>query len=154
MRLFLVVQALVISFYQERLRSDRLILRMVQWTSTCSSSLQIFLRTHLRLTVFLTKGKRVFYVLILFLVCSGNGYRSERISYIQTSTCIPHNTYYITVVVFVCSYVCTTLAALILFCKGLSFYFYMETKTAILRVIFPILGQEKYWSTGKLFINN
>ena len=35
----------------------------------------------LRLTLFLTEGKRVFHVSILSLVCLGNGYAPDRLSY-------------------------------------------------------------------------
>ena len=63
-----------------------------------------------RLTVFLTEGKRVFHVSILSLVRSGNGFASGRLSYGQASTYRPRTTYYVTVLVFVCLYVCTTLA--------------------------------------------
>ena len=65
---------------------------------------------YLRLTVFLTKVKRVFHVSILSLVCLGNGYASVSLSYRQASTYRPHRTYYVTVVIFVCLYVCTPLA--------------------------------------------
>ena len=64
----------------------------------------------LRLTVFLTKGKRVFHASILHLVRSGNGFASGRISYGQDSTYRPCHTYYVTVLVFLCPYVYTTLA--------------------------------------------
>ena len=50
----------------------------------------------LRLTVSLTKGKRVFYVLILCLVCSGNGFVYGFLSYKQASTYRPCPTYYVT----------------------------------------------------------
>ena len=70
----------------------------------------VFLITYPCLTIFLTKGKGVFHVLILYLARSGNGYTSDRISYIQTSTCRPCHTFHVTVVVFVCMYVCTTLS--------------------------------------------
>ena len=65
-----------------------------------------------RLTVFLTEGKRVFYVSILSLVRSGNGFASGHLSYRQASTYRPRTTYYVTVLVFVCMYVWTTLVAL------------------------------------------
>ena len=58
-----------------------------------------------RLTVFLTKGKRVFHMSILSLVHSGNGLASGRLSYGQASTYRPHPTYYVNVLVFVCPYV-------------------------------------------------
>ena len=64
---------------------------------------------YLHLTIFLTEGKRVFSVSVLFLACSGNGYVSGSIYYRQISTCRLHNMVYVTVVVFVCSYVHTTL---------------------------------------------
>ena len=76
----------------------------------CCSSLYIFIRTHLRLVVFLAKGKRVFHVSILSLVCLGNCYASGRLYYGQASTYRPRHTYYVTVFVFLCPYVCTTLA--------------------------------------------
>ena len=63
-----------------------------------------------RLTVFLTEGKRVFHVSILSLVRSGNGFASGLLSYGQDFTFHPCPTYYVTVLVFVCLYVCTTLA--------------------------------------------
>ena len=63
-----------------------------------------------RLTVFLTEGKRVFHMPILSLLRSGNGFASGRLSYGQASTYRPRPTYYITVLLFVCLYVCTTLA--------------------------------------------
>ena len=53
------------------------------------------------------KGKRVFHVSTLSLACLGNGYESDRISYIQTSTCHLRHMVYVTVVMFVCPYVCT-----------------------------------------------
>ena len=62
------------------------------------------------LTVFLTKGKRVFHVSILSLVRLGNGFASGRVSYGQASTYRSCPTYYVTVLVFVCPYVHTTLA--------------------------------------------
>ena len=62
-----------------------------------------------RLTVFLTKGKRVFHVLIFSLVRSGNSFASGGLSYGQAFTFHPRPTYYVTVLVFVCLYVCTTL---------------------------------------------
>ena len=63
-----------------------------------------------RLTVFLTEGKRVFHVPILSLVRSGNSFASGRLSYGQASTYRPRPTYYVTVLVFLFPYVCTTLA--------------------------------------------
>ena len=47
---------------------------------------------------------------ILSLVCSGNGFASDRLSYVQDSTYRPRPTYYVTVLVFVCPCVRTTLA--------------------------------------------
>ena len=64
---------------------------------------------YLHLTIFLTEGKRAFSVSVLFLACSGNGYVSGSIYYRQISTWRLHNMVYVTVVVFVCSYVHTTL---------------------------------------------
>ena len=61
-----------------------------------------------RLTVFLTEGKRVFHVSILSLVRLGNGFASGRLSYRQAFTFHPLSTYYVTVLVFVCLYLCTT----------------------------------------------
>ena len=58
----------------------------------------------------LTFGKRVFHVLILSLVFSGNGDAYNRLSYVQDSTYRPNHTYYITVVLFVCQYVRLILA--------------------------------------------
>ena len=49
-------------------------------------------------------------MLILSLVCLGNGYASGRISYRQASTYRRCHTYYVTVLVFVCLYVRKTLA--------------------------------------------
>ena len=43
-------------------------------------------QSDLSLTVFLTKGNRVFHVLILSLIVSGDGYASGRLSYGQAST--------------------------------------------------------------------
>ena len=57
-----------------------------------------------RLTVFLIEGIRVFHVSILSLVRSGNGFTPGRISYGQASTYRPQHTYYVTVLVFVCTY--------------------------------------------------
>ena len=65
-----------------------------------------------RLTVFLTEVKIVFHVSILSLVRSGNGYTSGCLSYVQASNYRPCHTYYVTVLVFVCPYVRTTLAVL------------------------------------------
>ena len=65
-----------------------------------------------RLTVFLTGVKRVFHLLILYLVRSENGFASGCISYGQASTYRPRPTYYVTGLVFVCLYVCTTLASM------------------------------------------
>ena len=65
------------------------------------------------LTIFLTKGKRVFYVLILYLVSLGNGYASGHISYGHDSTHRPRHTYYVTVLLFVCPYVRTTLVVVL-----------------------------------------
>ena len=64
------------------------------------------------LTVFLTKGKRVFHMSILSLVRSGNGFASGRLSYGQACTYRPRPTYYVTILVFVCLYVCTTLSSI------------------------------------------
>ena len=64
----------------------------------------------LHLTVFLTKGKIVFHILILYLVHSGNGFTSGCLFYGQASMYRPCPTYYVTVLVFVCLYVCTTLS--------------------------------------------
>ena len=72
-----------------------------------------------RLTVFITEGKRVFHVSILSLVRLVNGYASVRRSYGQASTYRPRHTYYITVLVFVCPYVRTTLSLLT---KSVDFY--------------------------------
>ena len=69
-----------------------------------------FSQNDLCLTVFLTEGKRVFRLLILSLVRSGNVFVYGRLSYGQASTYRPHPTYYVTVLVFVCPYVRTTLA--------------------------------------------
>ena len=55
------------------------------------------------LIVFIAEGKRVFHVSILYLVRLGNGYAYDRLSYGQTSTYIPLHTYYVTVLVFVCT---------------------------------------------------
>ena len=63
-----------------------------------------------RLIVIIAKGKRVFHVSILSLVRSGNGYASGRLSFGQASTYRPRPTYYVTVFVFLCMYVCKTLA--------------------------------------------
>ena len=49
-------------------------------------------------------------MLILSLVRSGNGFASGRLSYGQASMYHPRPTYYVTVLVFVCLYVCTTLS--------------------------------------------
>ena len=62
-----------------------------------------------RLTVFLTEGKRVFHV-FFSLMRLGNGYASDCLSYGQDSSYRPCHTYYVTVLVFVCPYVRTTLA--------------------------------------------
>ena len=62
-----------------------------------------------RLTVFLTEGKRVFHVSIFSLVRSGNSFASGRLSYGQAFMFHPRPTYYVTVLVCVCLYVCTTL---------------------------------------------
>ena len=78
--------------------------------SKCRSSIKIVIRTHSRLTVFLTKGKRVFHVSILYLFCSANSYASRRLSCEQASIYCPCHTYYITLLVFVCLYVHTSLA--------------------------------------------
>ena len=48
-----------------------------------------------RLIVFLTKGKIVFHMSILSLVCSENGFASGRLSYEQDSTYRPRPTYYV-----------------------------------------------------------
>ena len=64
------------------------------------------------LTVVLTEGKRVFYLSVLSLVSSGNGFASGRVSYGQTSTYLPCHTYYVIALSFVCPYVCTKLAHL------------------------------------------
>ena len=74
------------------------------------SCLQIILRTYSSLTILITEGNRVFHVSILYLVSLGSIYVSGHISYGQASTYHPRHTYYITVVVFVCLYVRTTLA--------------------------------------------
>ena len=66
----------------------------------------------LRLTIFRTEGKRVFHMQILSLVSSGNGYASGRISYGQVSAYRPRHMYYVTVLVFVCPFVRTTLAVI------------------------------------------
>ena len=56
------------------------------------------------------EGKRVFHVSIFFLVRLGNGFVSGCLSYGQASTYCPFPTYYVAVLVFVCLYLCTTLA--------------------------------------------
>ena len=63
-------------------------------------------------TVFLTEGKRVLHVSILSLVRSGNVFAYGSLHYGQASTYRLCHTYYVTVLVFVCPYVCTALAAL------------------------------------------
>ena len=63
-----------------------------------------------RMTVFITKGERVFQVSIFSVVRSGNGYASGRFYYWQDSTYRPRHTYYVTGLIFVCLYVRTTLA--------------------------------------------
>ena len=67
-------------------------------------------QNNLCLTVFLTEGKRVFHVSIFYLVSSGNGFASGPLSYVQASTYRPRPMYYVTVLVFVYLYLCTTLA--------------------------------------------
>ena len=62
------------------------------------------------MTVFLTKGNRVFHMSILSLVCLGNGYTTGHMTYGQASTYCPRNTYYVTVLLFVYLYVHTPLA--------------------------------------------
>ena len=62
-----------------------------------------------RLTVFLTKGERVFQVSILSLFRSRKGFASGRLSYGKASTYRPYPTYYVTVLVFVCTSIPTTL---------------------------------------------
>ena len=69
-----------------------------------------FLRMCSLLTIFLTKVKIIFHVLILFLVCLENGYASGRLSYGKTSMYRPRHTHYVTIVVFVCPYIRTPLA--------------------------------------------
>ena len=110
MRVFFVVQVLVVNFYRGRLGSDHIILRMVYCHSICRSSLQISFRMYSRLTVFLTEGKIVFHVSMLSLVCLVNGYTYGLYSYGQASKYLPFHTYYVTFLVFVCLCVCTTLA--------------------------------------------
>ena len=68
----------------------------------------------LRLTVFLTEGKRVFHMSIISFVLSVNGFASGRLSYGQAFKFHPRPTYYVTVLVFVCLYVCTTLTRITL----------------------------------------
>ena len=68
-----------------------------------------FFQNDLHLTVFLTEGKRVFHVLILYLVRPGNGFVSGRLTYGQAYMYHPCHTYYVTVLVFVFPYVRTTL---------------------------------------------
>ena len=102
-----------------------------------------------RLTIFLTKGKRVFHVSILSLVRSGNGFVYGRLSYGQTSTYHPRSTYYVTVLVFVCPYICTTLAystrqkffPVYSVVPGISLLYTFSGKT----VTFPYLGSGGYW---------
>ena len=53
-----------------------------------------------RLTIFLTKGKRVFHLSILSSVRLGDGYAAGRISYEESSTYRPCHTHYVTVLVF------------------------------------------------------
>ena len=45
----------------------------------------------------------------IFLLRSGNGFASGRLSYVQAFNFYPCPRYYVTVLVFVCLYVCTTL---------------------------------------------
>ena len=49
-------------------------------------------------------------MLILYVVHSGNGYVSVRLSYGQAYTYRPCHTYYVTDLVFLFPYICTTLA--------------------------------------------
>ena len=85
-----------------------------------------------RLTVFLTEGKRVFHMSILSLVRSGNGFSSGRLSYGQVSTYHPCPTYYVTVLVFVCMYVCTTFENFetLALCSEESWMAFDKTRTA------------------------
>ena len=62
------------------------------------------------LTVFHIEGNRVFQVLILSLVRLGNGFASGLLSYIKASTNRPLHTYYVTILLFVCPNIRTTLA--------------------------------------------
>ena len=64
------------------------------------------------LAVFLTELNRVFHVLILYLVRLGDGFASGHLSYRQASTYRPCHTYYVTVLVFLCPYVSTTLSSI------------------------------------------
>ena len=91
------------------LRSDRLILWIVSRSSTCCFCLYFVHRTSTCLTVFLTEGKRFFHMSIILSACLGDVYEYDRLSYRHNSTCRPRHTVYVTVVVFVCPYVCTTL---------------------------------------------
>ena len=63
-----------------------------------------------RLTVVLTKGNRVFHVLIMYLAHLGNIYMSDCLSYRQIFTRRRCHMVYVTVVVFVFLYVNMTLS--------------------------------------------
>ena len=92
-----------------------------------------------RLTVFITKGKRVFHLSIMSLVSLRNGYASGRLSYVQAFMYHPCHTHYVTVLVFVCPYVCTPLV--------LRYYSHMNLNLFILLSLYNILRFE--WANRK-----
>ena len=68
------------------------------WCNDHVSFLSIdFSQNNSCLTVFLTEGKRVFHVSILFLVRLGNGFASGRLSYRPAYTYLPRQRYHVTV---------------------------------------------------------
>ena len=80
------------------------------------------------MTVFLTEGKRVFHMSMLSLFRLGNCFVSGRLSYGQASTYLPRPNYYVNVLVFVCLYVCTTLAHP---CRKLQFFLVVTVWTGV-----------------------
>ena len=70
---------------------------------------------------------------ILSLVRSGNGFASGRLSYGQASTYRPCPTYYVTVLVFVCPYVCMTLEHP---CRAVRFFLIVTVWTGVTATVF------------------
>ena len=98
------------------------------------------------LTIFLTKGMRIFSVLIMSLASLWIGYASDHMFYRHTFTCRPRHRHYVTVLMFVCLSVRMTL---IVFC----FYIHVVEKLFVFIVI-PWFTKYHCIDRMQLFLHN